>query len=339
MKILVFGAGSIGGYFGAMLTEIGEDVTLVARGAQYDALSATGVRLEGPRSGRPAPVRVRVCRPGEEKGPYDLIFVTLKSQQIAPVAGHLRSLVSDDGVLVFPQNGLPWWYFEGVDSRYRGIPLTTLDPDGLLSRSFRPEQIIGGVTQKPADLIAPGHIRLADAETDALVIGEIDNRMTPRLQEIAELSTRAGWTGRPVEDIRKVKWNKLTANAVWNSLGALTQSTAKQMASFAGTRQLAVAMTREVIAVAAGAGVALDLDAEALVAAVAQRPVSLPTSTLQDVRSGRGLEADAIFNAVIEMGQITGVPTPALSVVAACVNLLNRRIMDDGVAVRPVAKG
>ncbi len=69
MKILVFGAGSIGGYFGAMLTEIGEDVTLVARGAQYDALSATGVRLEGSRSGRPAPIKVKACRPGSEKGP------------------------------------------------------------------------------------------------------------------------------------------------------------------------------------------------------------------------------------------------------------------------------
>jgi 2-dehydropantoate 2-reductase len=339
MKILVFGAGSIGGYFGAMLTEIGEDVTLVARGAQYDALSATGVRLEGSRSGRPAPIKVKACRPGEEKGPYDLIFVTLKSQQIAPVAGHLRSLVSEDGVLVFPQNGLPWWYFEGIDSPYRGTQLKSLDPDGLLARSFLPHQIIGGVTQKPADLIAPGHIRLADADTDALVIGEIDNRVTPRLQAIAALSSQAGWTGRPVDDIRKVKWNKLTANAVWNSLGAITQSTAKQMASFAATRELGVALTREVIAVAAGAGVALDLDADALVAAVAQRPVSLPTSTLQDVRGGRGLEADAIFNAVIEMGRITGVPTPALSVVAACVNLLNRRILDDGVAIRPVPKG
>ena len=73
----------------------------------------------------------------------------------------------------------------------------------------------------------------------------------------------------------------------------------------------------------------------ALVAAAAKR-VSLPTSTLQDVRAGRPLEMDAIVNAVIELGQMTGVATPALSVVAACVNLLNRRIVEDGVAIRPV---
>src|SRR5688572_20650134 len=123
MKILVYGAGAIGGYLGAILTASGEDVTLVTRGAQYEALAARGVQLEGPRSGRPEPIKVSVCRPGEEKGPYDLIFVTLKSQQLPGVAQHLRGLVSKDGVLVFPQNGIPWWYFDAVESKYRGTQL------------------------------------------------------------------------------------------------------------------------------------------------------------------------------------------------------------------------
>jgi hypothetical protein len=47
---------------------------------------------------------------------------------------------------------------------------------------------------------------------------------------------------------------------------------------------------------------------------------------------------DAIVNAVIELGQLAGVPTPSLAVAAACVNLLNRRIIDDGVAIRPVKR-
>ena len=96
-------------------------------------------------------------------------------------------------------------------------------------------------------------------------------------------------------------------------------------------------MMREVIAVAAAVGMPLDANAEALVAGAAKR-VSLPTSTLQDVRAGRPLEMDAIVNVVIELGQMTGVPTPSLAVVAACVNLLNRRITDDGVAIRPVKR-
>ena len=109
MKILVYGAGAIGGYLGAILTAAGEDVTLVARGAQYEALSTRGIRLEGPKSGRPEPIKVKVCKPGEEKGPYDTVFVTLKSQQIAEAAQHIRGLAGKDGVFVFPQNGIPWW--------------------------------------------------------------------------------------------------------------------------------------------------------------------------------------------------------------------------------------
>lgn len=335
MKILVYGAGAIGGFFGGRLTVAGEDVTLVARGAQYDAMATRGLILEGPKSGVPDPVKVRVCKPGEEKGPYDVIFVTLKSQQIAAVAQHLRGLVAKDGVLVFPQNGIPWWYFQGVPSKFKDAQLKTVDPDGVLARTFEPQMIIGGTALKPADLVAPGHVRLPDGDTDALVIGEIDNSVTPRVKAIAEIATRAGWTGKVSDDIRKVKWTKLISNAVWNPLGAITQSTAREAAEFAGSKPLAVALMREVMAVANAVGTPLDVDVEARVADAAKR-VSLPTSTLQDVRAGRPLEMDAIVNAVIELGQMTGVPTPSLSVVAACVNLLNRRIIEDGVAIRPV---
>lgn len=338
MKILVYGAGAIGGFLGGRLTLAGEDVTLVTRGAQYEALATRGLILEGPKSGAPDPIKTRVCKPGDEKGPYDVVFVTLKSQQIAAAAQHLRGLVAKDGVFVFPQNGIPWWYFQGIDSKFRDAPIKAVDPDGVLMRSFEPRQIIGGVAQKPTDMIAPGHIRLADPDTDALVIGEIDNRMTPRLQAIADMATRAGWPGKPVDDIRKVKWNKLLANGVWNPLGAITQSTAKDMASFEGTRDLAVAMTREIVAVAQSVGVTLDVDPEKQIDGVARRPVSLPTSTLQDVRAGRPLEMDAIVNAIIEMGRMTGVATPSLNVVAACVNLLNQRISGDDVAIRPVKR-
>jgi 2-dehydropantoate 2-reductase len=118
-------------------------------------------------------------------------------------------------------------------------------------------------------------------------------------------------------------------------MGALTQSTAKQAAGFAPTAKLAMAMTREVIALADAVGCPLEVDAEMLVANSAKR-VSLPSSTLQDVRGGRSLELDAIINALLEIGQLTGVATPNLGVIAACANLLNQRITADGVAVKPV---
>ncbi len=335
MKILVYGTGAIGGYLGAILSAAGEDVTLVARGAHYDAMSTRGVILEGPKSGRPQPIKVRVVRPGEEKPPYDLIFVTLKSHQLLAAAQHVRALGGKDATFVFPQNGIPWWYFEGIKSPYQGARLKTLDPDGLLSRTFELANIVGGVAFKPTDMIAPAHIRLADSDGDSLTIGEVDNRMSPRLEAIAKITTNAGLTGKPVADIRKVKWTKLLSNAVWNTMGAITQATPKEAASHAGTAQVALALLREVMAVSAAVGCPLEVNPEALIAGVAQR-VSMPTSTLQDVRGGRSLELDALINVIVELGQLAVVATPTLSIIAACANLLNQRIVGDGVAIKPV---
>jgi 2-dehydropantoate 2-reductase len=340
MKILVYGAGAIGGYLGAILSAAGEDVTLVARGAAYDAMTTRGVILEGPKSGRPNPIQVRAVRPGEEKPPYDLIYVTLKSHQLASAAPHVRALGGKDAMFVFPQNGLPWWYFDGIESKYRGARLKTLDPTGVLSRTFSQESIIGGVAFKPTDTHGPAHIKLADSATDSLTIGEIeyhmsDNRMSDRLQAIAKITSNAGWPGTPVADIRKVKWTKLLSNAVWNTLGVVAQATPKDAASFPPTAALAVAMMRELEALANAAGTPFQIDAEKIVAEVTQR-VALPTSTLQDVRAGRTLELDALINVLLEIGTLTGVATPNLSVVAACANFVNQCVVANGMAVRPV---
>ena len=335
MKILVYGAGAIGGYLGAILADAGEDVTLVARGVQYEAMSTRGIILEGPKSGRPQPVKVKAVRPGEEQGLYDLVFVTLKSHQLTEAATHIRALGGKDTIFVFPQNGLPWWYFDGIESKYKGTRLKTLDPDGLLTRTFETRNIIGGVAFKPTDMVAPAHIRLADSPVDSLTLGEVDNRMSERLQNIAKITTQAGWTGQAVADIRKTKWTKLMSNAVWNTLGVITQATPKEAASFAPSAALAVAMIRELLALAQAAGTKLDADAERVVADVTHR-VSLPTSTLQDVRAGRTLELDALINVLLEMGQVTGIATPNLSVIAACCNLVNHKVINEGVAMRQV---
>ena len=334
MRILIFGAGAIGGYLGGILTLAGADVTLAARGAQYEALAKKGLTLEGSKSGRPDPIRVRVCRPGEEKPPYELIFIGLKSQQIPDSVAHISRLLAPGGMLLFPQNGIPWWYFEKLDSPLRGTRLPSLDPQGMLAKTFPLDAVVGAVTYKPAELVEPGRIRLADQATDRLVIGEIDNTVTPRLQAIKSVIEPAGWPVVITEDIRTFKWRKLLSNAVFNPLGAITQSSALQLVKLPGTRRLALAMIEEVSAVAASVGVVPDMTPEAMVAATEKR-VEIASSTLQDVRAGRPMELDAIDNAVIDIARLTGVSTPNLELVAACANALNRRIVEDQWALRP----
>jgi 2-dehydropantoate 2-reductase len=335
MRILVFGAGAVGGFVGGILTAAGVDVTLVARGAQYDALSKKGLVLEGPKSGRPGPLRVNVCRPGEEKPPYDVIFVGLKSQQLAAAAAHMVSLLARGGSIILGQNGLPYWYFEKLDSPLRGSRLTSVDPDGTLAKTIPIDSVIGGVINKPADLVEPGRIRLADQASDRLAIGELDNRITPRLKEIAAVIESAGWPVMVSDNIRLLKWRKQLSNAVLNPLAAITQATHRQIAEFEATRRYARLMMDEVLAVAASVGMKVGTHPDEMLDDVVKR-VGIPSSTLQDVRAGRSLELDALTNAVIDIGRLTGVPTPNLEIVAACAGLLNRRITDDRVSFAPV---
>lgn len=334
MRILIFGAGAIGGYLGGILTVAGADVTLVARGAQYEALANKGLRLEGQRIGRPEPIRVRVCRTGEEKPPYDLIFVGLKAHQIPDNAAHIARLLAPGGMLIFPQNGIPWWYFEKLNSPLRGTRLPSLDPEGMLAKTFPLDAVIGAVTYKPADLSEPGRIRLADQTTDRIVIGELDNTLTPRLQAIKSIIEPAGWPVVVTDDIRAFTWRKLLSNAVFNPLGAITQSSALQLVKYAGTRRLAFSMIEEVLAVAASVGVVPDMTPEGMLE-YAEKRVEMPSSTLQDVRAGRPLELDAIDNAVIDIARLTGVSVPNLEIIAACANMLNRRIVEDKWAIAP----
>jgi 2-dehydropantoate 2-reductase len=340
MRILIYGAGAVGGFLGGLLTRSGADVTLVARGAQHEALSRKGLILEGPKSGSPDPIKVKVCRPGEEKGPYDLIFIGLKSQHLAGAAAHFVELLARGGSIILGQNGLPYWYFEKLDTPLRGSRLTSVDPDGTLAKTIPIDAVIGGVIFKPADLVEPGRIRLADQPSDRLVIGELDNRKTPRLESIKSVIEAAGWTVQITDDIRGVKWRKQLSNAVLNPLAAITQATHRQIGEFGATQRYAKLMMAEVIAVAASVGVKLDTTPDQLIDDVLKR-VAIPSSTLQDVRAGRSLELDALTNAVIDIGRLTGVPTPNLEIVSACAGLLNQRIVDDGVAFAPavVRKG
>jgi 2-dehydropantoate 2-reductase len=338
MRILVYGAGAVGGFIGGILTAAGADVTLVARGAQYEALANKGLILEGPKSGRPDPIRVRVCRPGEEKPSYDLIVVGLKSHQIAGAAVHMVSLLAKEGMMLLGQNGLPYWYFEKLDSPLRGSRLTSVDPDGTLARTIPIDAVIGGVMNKPADLVEPGRIRLADQPTDRLVIGELDNRITPRLGAIKAVIEPAGWPVVVSDNIRAVKWRKLMSNGVFNPLSAITQSTHRQIGDFEPTRRVARLMIDEVLAVAASVGIKPDMNADQMIDDVRKR-VGILSSTLQDVRFGRELELGALINAIIDVGRLTRVATPYLEIASACAGLLNRRIVDDGVAFAPAAIG
>jgi 2-dehydropantoate 2-reductase len=335
MRILIYGAGAIGGYLGALLAHRGEDVTLLARGATREALARDGVHVTW-HDGRELHVAVPTCEAGQAPGRFDLVVVTLKSMQLPTAARDIAACTSEDGAILMVQNGLPWWYFDRVASPWAGTRLHSLDPDGQLAASLDLDRVVGAVIFKPVMANAPGRLFIPPSPRERLIIGEVDDSRTPRLDAIART---VGDAGMPVEiapDIRAAKWEKLLVNLVWNPLTALTQSPAGFIAAGPGGADLARAMMAEGVAVTRALGVDTGFDAERELQRVAGIFTQQP-SMLQDVRAGRPLEWQAILGVVIEIAALTGVPVPTLQAIAACIAQLDERIRT-GVAFRPIPR-
>jgi 2-dehydropantoate 2-reductase len=336
MRILIYGAGAIGSDLGALLSASGEDVQLLARGAQLAALKADGVTVE--YQGQPSrQVPVRALSAEECRGRFDLIFVTLKSTQLAAAASAIVSCLAPDGAMVMIQNGLPWWYFDGVESAHQGARLPCLDPDGVLGREIPLARVVGAVIYRPVTQTAPGKIYLPQVMPPRLLIGEVDNRLSERLQAIADLVSRAGLPTEATQDIRRAKWQKLMMNLIWNPLCSITQSSPGYIVKSSLAADMVGLMIGEGSAVARSVGIELKVDPQAELERVRSNLAQQP-SMLQDVRAGRPIECDAIMNAVVEMARLTGVQVPTLQSVAAMLDVLNAGIIRQGQGIGFQAK-
>jgi len=332
MRILIYGAGAIGSDLGALLTSSGADVTLLARGVQLEALRTQGVTVQ--QEGQPPrQVPVKACPAQDCPGPYDLIFVTLKSTQLEAAAPDIVGRLAADGAMVMIQNGLPWWYFDGIASPYAGSRLPCLDPRGELARQVPLDRVVGAVIYRPVTQVAPGRIFLPQVMPPKLLIGEVDNALSDRLRVIADLVTRAGLPTEPTPAIRQAKWQKLMMNLIWNPLCAVTQSSPGHIVQSPWAADMVRLMLAEGSAVARSVGVELRADPEAELQRIRNNFAQQP-SMLQDMRAGRPLESDAIVNAVVEMAQLTGTAVPTLRSVAAMLDVLNRAVIREGRGIR-----
>ncbi len=136
MKILIAGAGAIGGYIGACLARSGEDVTLFARGPHLRAMQEKGLRVVG-EDGEFV-VRPKTIGDLTDAGDYDYIFLGVKAHSLTQLAPQIRPLIHECTTVVSTQNGIPWWYFQIGAGELAGMQLERVDPGGVIARSIDP---------------------------------------------------------------------------------------------------------------------------------------------------------------------------------------------------------
>jgi 2-dehydropantoate 2-reductase len=323
MKIAIVGAGAIGGYLGARLSAAGQDVTFIARGANLAAIRAGGLRLIDEHGTEIRTANARAVEKAAEAGPHDAVLLTVKAHQVAPIAADLQHLCHRDTVIVTMQNGIPFWYFHKHGGPLEGTPVRSADPDGSISRSIDPARIIGSVVYPAANLVEPGVVRVI--EGNRFTLGEPDGSTTARIQALSASLAAAGFKAPVIADIRSEIWLKLWGNLSFNPISALTHATLEDICRFPLTRELATQMMAEAQTIAGKLGVTFRVSIERRIAG-AEKVGAHKTSMLQDVEHGRPVELEALVGAVVELGELTQTPTPAIRAVYACASLLAKTL-------------
>ena len=326
MKIAIVGAGAIGGYVGAKLALAGEEVTFIVRGANLAAIGSKGIKLIMQDGTEHVASNVKATDDYAQAGPQDLVILALKAHQVEAVADQLPKLFGPDTAVVTMQNGIPYWYFHKHGGPFEGRTVAAVDPSGKQARLIPPERVIGCVVYPASDLIAPGVVQ--HVEGDRFPLGELDGSSSERVLAISEAFTKAGFKAPVLANIRAEIWLKLWGNLTFNPISALSHSTLVDICQFPLTRELACAMMQEAEAVAGKLGIEFRVTLDKRIAG-AEKVGKHKTSMLQDVEAGRGPEIDALVGAVVELGRLTGTPTPHIDSVYAVVKLLERTMSSE----------
>jgi 2-dehydropantoate 2-reductase len=297
MRILVVGAGAVGGYFGARLHQAGRDVTFLVRAKRAREINAKGLRIVSPHGD--LTLHPKTVTAGKLAGPYDLILVSVKSYTLPGAMNDFAPALGPETIILPVLNGM-----RHMD---------------LLTERFQDSVVLGGVCIVVTELDQEGRIRqLTDLQS--LSYGERDGRKTLRLQRVDEALRGAGFDAAVSDHILDDMWQKWVQLATVGAMTCLMRGTIGEIASIPGGADLSVSALRESAAVASACGYPQsDEFLKRLTGQLNDQGSTMTTSTYRDLKKGLPVEADTILGDLIDRGRKRGVLTPILE--AAFVNL------------------
>lgn len=309
MKICVYGAGAVGGHIAGRLAAGRTQVSLIARGEQLTAIQQHGLRVQT-RDGELISRPVATDRPGDLE-PQDIVIVAVKAPALPAIAEHIGSLLHQDSLVLFVNNGIPWWYFHAHGGPLDGTHLRRLDPERALWDGIGPERAVGAVAYTACSVVEPGVIR-AENPRNRLITGRPDGRTDARLDALASLLNPSGLETTVTPRIRDAVWAKLLMNLIGGSLGVLSLSAMRDVVDKPAVASTAKAMAAEGAAIARALGCDPGDPEEGLSKLATSSHLQ---SIAQDLRAGRPMEIDAMFRVPLDLAEMMQVPTPNLDLV------------------------
>jgi len=304
LKLCVFGPGAIGSHIAARFARGGQaEVSVLARGAQLDAIRARGITVRTPEEEFTA--RPRAEADAAALGPQDAVLVTVKAPAVPGVAPALAPLLRPDTPVVFVLNGIPWWW--------EGAP-EVLDPGRVTRAAVGPDRAVGGVVWSACTVTEPGVVQVQTA-ANRLIMGELSGEATPRLAALAAALEAGGMGGVVSPAIRTEVWTKLLNNLTNGPITLVTRQDMRTTFSDPVLMAAARQVMQEGMAIAAALGHPVGAEVERNVlrsVTLAHKP-----SILQDLEAGRALEFDALLEVPLQLARAAGVAAPTLELLVA----------------------
>lgn len=290
MRIAVFGAGGVGGYFGGRLAQAGEDVVFVARGAHLAAMRRDGLSVES-TAGDFVVRPVEATDEPSRVGAVDAVLLGVKAWQVREAAPALRPMLSEGGFVVPLQNGV-----EAADE---------------LAAELGAERVVGGLCKIFCYVAGPGRIRHAGVPP-RIEFGERDGRRSDRVDGLrSAFEKAAGVDVATPGDINAALWEKFLFIAPLSGVGAVTRMPAGVLRSVPEGREMLETAMREVFDVGRSRGVGLRKDAVARTMSYVDALSPETTASMQrDILEGRPSELEYQTGAVVRLGRAGGVAVP-----------------------------
>lgn len=295
MRILIVGAGALGGYFGGRLLEAGRDVTFLVRERRKAQLEKTGLAIKSPLGDAHFP-RPPVVLASGISAPYDVILLGCKAYDLQDAMTSLARAVGPGTAIIPVINGM-----RHID---------------LLTERFGKECVLGGLAIISATLADDGTV-LHLNDRKLLTYGELDGSSSPRMARLGELfrgvAIDAQASGAIVQDL----WEK------WIFIASLAGTTCLMRAVVgdvekAGASGIALRIFEECRAIAASQGYAPRPPAIERGRTMVSTPgSSLAASMMMDIERGARIEGEQIIGDLLGRGTAAGVEAPLLRVVHA----------------------
>ncbi|WGV59236.1 2-dehydropantoate 2-reductase [Brevibacillus brevis] len=294
MKVLVLGAGGIGGYFGGRLVESGVDVTFLVRERRYKQLQERGLRIQSVH-GDLLLEQPQLIQAGEEAGPFDVVLLSNKAYTLEDSVDAIAPYVGEDTVVIPLLNGIA--HMEVLRDR------------------FGRERVLGGLCFIETTLNADGDVVQTSPIHDA-VFGEWEGGKSERVERMEQAFSKINGTMRASTNIQREAWHKYLFIATFSGITTLMNSAVGPIRESALGVELTRQLADEIASVmnALEAPIKPDIVDKQMETFQNQRPQT-KSSMLRDMEKGLPVEADHLQGYLLERAEQKGVSTPLLKVV------------------------